>query len=61
MGAELEQDLRHLKENYVNLFLPNRPVLKKRKILCACEYIDISRKITRTTTIKKISEYLERY
>ena len=41
MGVQLEENLRYLKEDNIDLFLLNRPILKKRKIPRVCEYIDI--------------------
>ena len=59
-GTQLKENLRYLKKDNIDLFLPNRLVLKKRKIIYVCEYINIGRKITRTTIMKKISQHLER-
>ena len=60
-GAEKEDDLRYLEEDDVDLFLPNGPVIKKRKMMRVCEYLDIGGKITKGTTMKKISEALDNH
>jgi len=60
-GVENEEDLRYLEEQDIDLFLPSGPVLKKRKVMRVCQYLDMGGKITESTTMKKISDALEKH